>query len=61
MLNGARDIYLVGSIPLTRPYDVFTTVAELLGERVRRVPDGEMAIAKCGCSPNTRCWPRLRT
>lgn len=46
MPNGARDIYLVGSIPLTRPYDVFTTVAELLGERVRRVPDGEIGDRK---------------
>jgi hypothetical protein len=43
---GGRDVYLVGSIPLTRPYDVFTTVAELLGDRIRRVPDGEIGDRK---------------
>src|ERR1700760_2677289 len=43
---GNRDVYLVGSIPLTRPYDVFTTVAELLGDRIRRVPDGEIGDRK---------------
>jgi hypothetical protein len=39
---GKRDAYLVGSIPLTRPYDVFTSVADILGEQIARVPDGEI-------------------
>ena len=38
----SRNIYLVGTIPLTRPYDVFTLVADILGEKVLRVPDGEI-------------------
>lgn len=38
----AREVYLVGSIPLTRAYDVFTTVADTIGERTPRVPDGEI-------------------
>lgn len=37
-----REVYLVGSIPLTRPYDVFTTLAEIVGDRAPRVPDGEI-------------------
>jgi hypothetical protein len=36
-----RDVYFVGTIPLTRAYQVFTTLAHLVGERARRVPDGE--------------------
>jgi hypothetical protein len=36
-----RDSFLVGSIPLNRSYEVFRTVADILGESVRRVPDGE--------------------
>ncbi len=42
MTSKQREVYLVGSIPLTRPYEVFTTVADVLGERVPRVPDGEI-------------------
>lgn len=41
-MQHSRNVYLVGSIPLTRTYDVFTTIAEILGTRVRRVPDGEI-------------------
>ena len=38
----ARDVFLVGSIPMRRTYEVFTVVAETLGDNVARVPDGEL-------------------
>ena len=54
-----RDIYLVGSIPLTRPYDVFTTVAKLMGDNIHRVPDGEIGDrimwVQCQISYLTSC------
>jgi len=34
-------VHLVGSVPLASPEDVFRTVAAGLGDRLRRVPDGE--------------------
>ncbi len=34
-------VHLAGSIPLPSAEDVFRTVSEALGERVRRIPDGE--------------------
>ncbi|MGE4012501.1 MAG: hypothetical protein AB7G15_10260 [Alphaproteobacteria bacterium] len=42
MTSPVRDIYLVGTIPMTRPYDVFTLVADTVGDRIARVPDGEI-------------------
>lgn len=33
--------HLVGSVPLSSANDVFTTLAGSLGERLRRIPDGE--------------------
>ena len=39
--NIARDIHLVGSIPLSSAREVFTICANALGDRVRRLPDGE--------------------
>src|SRR5229473_6116926 len=36
-----RAIMLVGSVPLTNSQDVFRTAAEILGDRIKRVPDGE--------------------
>ena len=36
-----RRVQLVGSIPLADSDSVFRRVAELLGEHVRRIPDGE--------------------
>ncbi|MGH7986346.1 MAG: hypothetical protein ACREQX_08680 [Candidatus Binataceae bacterium] len=42
----SRDVYFVGTIPLTGPFDVFTTLAELVGERAYRVPDGETGDRK---------------
>jgi hypothetical protein len=41
-----RDILLVGSMRLTSAEDVFRTVASLLGDKVRRIPDGETGIAR---------------
>src|SRR5579884_1063273 len=34
-------VHLVGSVPLTNPEEVFRTVATSLGDRLRRIPDGE--------------------
>lgn len=42
----ARNVYFVGSIPLTRPYDVFTALADSVGSRAKRVPDGEIGDRK---------------
>ena len=37
----ARDVHLVGSVPLSSAREVFTQVAAVLGPRLRRIPDGE--------------------
>jgi ubiquinone/menaquinone biosynthesis C-methylase UbiE len=37
----ARGVHLVGSVPLESAEAVFRTVADALGDRVRRIPDGE--------------------
>src|SRR3954453_22155314 len=37
----ARDILLIGSIPLSPARAVFETIAERLGPLIRRIPDGE--------------------
>jgi hypothetical protein len=59
MMQSERDIYLVGSVPLTRPYDVFTSVAQVLGDRIARVPDGEIGDrimwVQCQISYLTHC------
>jgi hypothetical protein len=34
-------VHLVGSVPLRDAHEVFTTVSALLGERLKRIPDGE--------------------
>lgn len=41
-----RDAYLVGTIPLDHIYQVFNTVAETLGDGIKRVPDGELGDRK---------------
>ncbi|OFZ98592.1 MAG: hypothetical protein A3H35_15115 [Betaproteobacteria bacterium RIFCSPLOWO2_02_FULL_62_17] len=46
MSTATRDAYLVGTIPLDHIYQVFNTVSELLGENIRRVPDGELGDRK---------------
>ena len=41
-----RDVLLVGSVGLATAEDVFRTVASTLGERVKRIPDGETGWAR---------------
>ena len=36
-----RGVHLVGSVPLGSAEEVFRTVGSILGERLRRIPDGE--------------------
>jgi len=36
-----RHVHLVGSVPLASAHDVFTTVSAALGDRLKRIPDGE--------------------
>lgn len=36
-----RGAHLVGSVPLASAEEVFRTVADALGDRLRRIPDGE--------------------
>ena len=37
----ARDVHLVGSVPMANAREVFETVSRALGPRIRRLPDGE--------------------
>ena len=37
----ARNIYLVGSVPMANAQQVFTEVSAALGSRIKRLPDGE--------------------
>jgi len=37
----ARELYLVGSVPMDNARAVFETVSAVFGPRVRRIPDGE--------------------
>jgi hypothetical protein len=39
-------VHLVGSIPLRDAREVFTTVSDILGDRVHRLPDGETGERK---------------
>src|SRR5919199_2879309 len=41
MATNAREVLLVGSMPLQPASAVFETVSEHLGDLVRRIPDGE--------------------
>jgi hypothetical protein len=36
-----RHVHLVGSVPLSSAAEVFTTVSAALGQKLRRIPDGE--------------------
>ena len=36
-----RHVHLVGSVPLASAQDVFATVSAALGDRLKRIPDGE--------------------
>ena len=37
----ARHVHLVGSVPLANAREVFETVSAALGQRLKRIPDGE--------------------
>jgi hypothetical protein len=37
----ARDVYLVGSVPMASATEVFEKVSAALGSRIKRLPDGE--------------------
>ena len=37
----SRDVYLVGSVPMTSAAEVFKEVSAALGARIKRLPDGE--------------------
>ena len=37
----ARNVHLVGSVPMANPQKVFETVSAVLGPRIKRLPDGE--------------------
>lgn len=39
-----RGVHLVGSVPLSSAEEVFRIAASILGERLRRIPDGETGI-----------------
>ena len=39
-----KGVHLVGSVPLSAAEDVFRTASSILGERLRRIPDGETGI-----------------
>ena len=36
-----HDVYLVGSVPMADPEQVFRSVSAALGSRIKRIPDGE--------------------
>lgn len=44
-----RPVHLVGSVPLADEEVVFNTVSTILGERVRRIPDGETGVRALWC------------
>jgi hypothetical protein len=39
-----KGVHLVGSVPLSSAQEVFRTASSILGERLRRIPDGETGI-----------------
>ncbi len=39
-----HGVHLVGSVPLNNAEEVFRTASSTLGDRLRRVPDGETGI-----------------
>ena len=41
MFEGPVGVHLVGSVPLGGAEEVFRRVAAVLGDRLRRIPDGE--------------------
>ena len=43
-LSQPRGVHLVGSIPLASAEEVFRAGSSILGERLRRIPDGETGV-----------------
>jgi hypothetical protein len=41
-IKSPQGVHLIGSIPLSSTEEVFRTVAEIIGDRVHRIPDGEI-------------------
>ncbi len=41
-----RMVHLVGSIPLANEEEVFRTASKILGDRVKRIPDGETGVRR---------------
>ena len=41
-----RPVHIVGSVPLANEEEVFRTVSAILGQRVKRLPDGETGVRK---------------
>ena len=39
-----RGVHLVGSVPLNNAEEVFRAASSTLGDRLRRVPDGETGV-----------------
>src|SRR5207249_2931377 len=39
--KSARHVHLVGSVPMRDAREVFETLSAALGQRLRRIPDGE--------------------
>ena len=37
-----RNLYLVGSVPLSGVVEVFETVSKAFGSRIKQIPDGEV-------------------
>jgi hypothetical protein len=59
----AANVHLVGSIGLDSSKEVFSTIGELLGDRVKRVPDGEIGSRRLWISyqyPFLRSSPFLK-
>jgi hypothetical protein len=42
--GGPRGVHLVGSVPLENAEQVFRTANDILGGRLRRIPDGETGV-----------------
>ena len=42
--GGPQGVHLVGSVPLENAEQVFRTANDILGSRLRRIPDGETGV-----------------
>jgi hypothetical protein len=42
----AREIHLIGSVPLSSAREVFSAVSTILGDRIQKIPDGETGYRK---------------